>query len=208
MILQNSLACQIALMNDCLLVPRCIGPYFAPEFTAIHRCGIAVTAHAGENNDAEGIWQAVFKLHARRLGHALHLAQAPDLERSVIERRIGVEMCPFANYQIKGFAPMPDQPRYPLLDYLRKGIPVTVNADNIGISAASLSENRVLSHSDFSAIEQQLDEISIEPAELENAALNFTGGNKLMATAAFRWASRKNLNWLSRQILHQRCRQP
>jgi len=115
--------------------------YFAPEFTAIHRCGIAITAHAGENDDAEGIWQAVFKLHARRLGHALRLHDAPDLQRTVIERRIGVEMCPFANYQIKGFAPMPNGALYPLLDYLRNGVSVTVNTDNIGISAASLSQN-------------------------------------------------------------------
>jgi adenosine deaminase len=115
--------------------------YFAPEFNSIHRCGVAITAHAGENDDAEGIWQAVFKLHARRLGHALPLREAPDLLRTVIERRIGVEMCPFANYQIKGFAPMPDRLGYPLLDYLREGVPVTVNTDNIGISAASLSEN-------------------------------------------------------------------
>lgn len=115
--------------------------YFAPEFTGIHRCGVAITAHAGENDDAEGIWQAVFKLHARRLGHALHLHQGPDLQRTVIERRIGVEMCPFANYQIKGFAPMLNRARYPLLDYLRRGVLVTVNTDNIGISAASLSQN-------------------------------------------------------------------
>lgn len=116
--------------------------YFAPEFTAIHRCGIAVTAHAGENDDAEGIWQAVFKLHARRVGHALHLDQAADLQRTVIERRIGVEMCPYANYQIKGFSPMPGHSDpYPLLGYLHKGVPVTVNTDNIGISAASLGDN-------------------------------------------------------------------
>jgi adenosine deaminase len=36
---------------------------------------------------------------------------------------------------------MPDRPGYPLLDYLRKGVAVTVNTDNIGISAASLSHN-------------------------------------------------------------------
>jgi adenosine deaminase len=118
--------------------------YFASEFTGAHRCGIAITAHAGENDDAEGIWQAVFKLHARRLGHALGLQEAPDLERTVIERRIGVEMCPFANCQIKGFAPMPNRRNYPLLDYLHKGVLVTVNTDNIGISGASLSENLLL----------------------------------------------------------------
>jgi adenosine deaminase len=118
--------------------------YFAPEFTGVHRCGVAITAHAGENDDVEGIWQAVFKLHARRLGHALGLREAPDLQRTVIERHIGVEMCPFANYQIKGFAPMPNQPNYPLLDYLRSGVLVTVNTDNIGISGASLSQNLLL----------------------------------------------------------------
>ncbi len=135
---------------------------FAADFDAVHRVGLAVTIHAGENDDAEGIWQAVFKLNARRLGHALHLQQSPDLLRAVAERRIGVEMCPAANLQIKGYpldraaadesapakapAPplVPDTDRYPLLTYLRGGVPVTVNTDNLGISAASLSENLAL----------------------------------------------------------------
>ncbi len=118
---------------------------FATDFESVHRVGLAVTVHAGENDDAEGIWQAVFKLNARRLGHALHLIEAPDLMRSVAARGIAVEMCPYANYQIKGFQPMPDQIRqYPLKRYLDAGIPVTVNTDNIGISAASLSDNFLL----------------------------------------------------------------
>ena len=39
---------------------------------------------------------------------------------------------------------MPNRPQYPLLDYLREGVPVTANTDNIGISAASLSDNLLL----------------------------------------------------------------
>lgn len=117
---------------------------FATDFEQIHRVGLAVTVHAGENDDAEGIWQAVFKLNTRRLGHALHLIDAPDLLRAVADRRIGVEMCPYANYQIKGFDPMLDKPPYPLTQYLRKGVPVTINTDNIGISAASLTDNFLL----------------------------------------------------------------
>jgi adenosine deaminase len=39
---------------------------------------------------------------------------------------------------------MPASTRYPLLDYLRAGVRVTVNTDNIGISAASLTDNLVL----------------------------------------------------------------
>lgn len=115
---------------------------FQQDFQLAHRCGLSVTAHAGENDDAESIWQAVYQLSARRLGHALHLNQSADLLRAVVERGIGVEMCPYANYQILGFRPMPGgKADYPLLAYLRAGVKVSVNTDNPGISAAGLTEN-------------------------------------------------------------------
>ncbi|QDQ42533.1 adenosine/AMP deaminase-like protein [Methylacidiphilum kamchatkense Kam1] len=93
---------------------------FSYDFTLIHRCGIAVTAHAGENDDAEGIWQAIFKLHARRLGHALSLNNSQDLLRTVVDRHIAIEMCPYANFQIKGFSPMEGKPSYPGKNILKE----------------------------------------------------------------------------------------
>lgn len=120
---------------------------FATDFEPVHRVGLAVTVHAGENDDVEGIWQAVFKLNARRLGHALHLTQSPDLLRAVAERGIAVELCPYANLQIKGFPLDREAERsdsYPLRAYLQAGVPVTVNTDNLGISQANLSENILL----------------------------------------------------------------
>lgn len=120
---------------------------FATDFEPIHRVGLAVTVHAGENDDVEGIWQAVFKLNARRLGHALHLFRSGDLLRAVAERGIGVEMCPYANFQIRGYPldrQVEEEGSYPLLRYLRAGVAATVNTDNIGISGASLSENLLL----------------------------------------------------------------
>jgi adenosine deaminase/REP element-mobilizing transposase RayT len=126
--------------------PETRAALFATDFEPVHRVGLAVTVHAGENDDAEGIWQAVFKLNARRLGHALHLNQSPDLRRAVADRGIGVEMCPFANLQIKGFALSCDdsRPAYPMRQYLQSGVSVTVNTDNIGISAATLTDNLLL----------------------------------------------------------------
>ncbi len=124
--------------------------FFREEFTGIHRCGLALTVHAGENDDAEGIWRAVFDLNARRLGHALALRDSPDLLRTVADRAIAVEMCPYANLQIKSFAlddavaTAPAARLYPLLDYIRAGLRVTINTDNIGISAASLTDNLLL----------------------------------------------------------------
>ncbi|GBC80342.1 Aminodeoxyfutalosine deaminase [bacterium HR09] len=120
---------------------------FATDFEPVHRVGLAVTVHAGENDDVEGIWQAVFKLSARRLGHALHLSRSPDLLRVVAERGIAVELCPYANLQIKGF-PLDEEQEgsetYPLRGYLAAGVAVTLNTDNLGISQASLTDNLLL----------------------------------------------------------------
>lgn len=125
--------------------------YFREEFAGVHRCGLALTVHAGENDDTEGVWSAVFDLNARRLGHALTLAKSPELLRSVAARGIGIEMCPYANLQIRGFpldaavhTTPSSYPPYPLLKYLEEGARVTVNTDNIGISAASLTDNLLL----------------------------------------------------------------
>jgi adenosine deaminase len=120
--------------------------YFETNFEPAHRKGLAVTVHAGENDDAEAIWQAVYRLSARRIGHGLRLLDAPHLLRAVADRGIGIELCPYANYQIKGFAPMPGKEAvpYPLLPYLEHGVKATVNVDNLGISAASNSDNLLL----------------------------------------------------------------
>jgi len=119
--------------------------YFRQEFSGVHRCGLAVTVHAGENDDEEAIWSAVFDLNTRRLGHALHLRNSGELIRSVAARGIGVEMCPYANYQIHGFRLVNkagiEMEQYPLKEYLEHGIEVSVNTDNIGISGCSLTDN-------------------------------------------------------------------
>lgn len=49
-------------------------------------------------------------------------------------------------------------------------------------------------HDDFDAIEKRFDELAAErQLNLGECRLNFTGGNKLMATAAFRWAAKRGV---------------
>jgi len=121
---------------------------YREDFAGVHRAGLALTVHAGENDDAEGIWRAVFELNARRLGHASTLGQSPELLGSVVDRGIALEMCPYANLQIQGYGLAGvmegEFPDYPLLAYLRRDARVTVNTDNIGISGASITDNLLL----------------------------------------------------------------
>lgn len=67
--------------------------------------------------------------------------------------------------------------------------------DGQGPVARGNTSLETLSASDFDAIEKKLDQLAATHAwNLGECLLNITGGNKLMATAAFRWAARRGVN--------------
>ena len=113
-------------------------------FETLHKRCLNLTIHAGETAKAESIWEAVYYLNADRIGHGLKLLEQPDLLNRFVDHRIAVEMCPSSNFQICGFADraVPNSenlPQYPLTEYLRQGLRVTINTDNPGISRTNLS---------------------------------------------------------------------
>ena len=66
--------------------------------------------------------------------------------------------------------------------------------DKQGSIAQGQTSLETLSSSDFSSIEKRLDELTVAHKwNLGDCVLNITGGNKLMATAAFRWAARRGV---------------
>ncbi len=118
-----------------------------PDFLPLFKNCYPVTIHAGEDDSVESIWQAVYVLHASRLGHALRLRDNPDLMRIVRENQITIELCPYSNSQTNKFKTpdfdavnwnAPDY--YPLKKYLNDGLKVTINTDNPTVSGATLSE--------------------------------------------------------------------
>ena len=104
-----------------------------------------ITIHAGETEEVESIWQAVYHLNAERIGHGLHLLKNEELLTKFLERGIAVEMCPSSNYQIVGFRDnyfakeTAHLPEYPLKAYLDKELKVSVNTDDPGISLTDMA---------------------------------------------------------------------
>ncbi len=103
-----------------------------------------ITINASGNSDVESIWEAVYHLNAERVSHGLSLKNNMALMGEFLDRNIAIEMCPSSNFQIMGFRdnyiPETDSmPEYPLKDYLDRGLRVTVNADNPGISRTDFS---------------------------------------------------------------------
>ena len=117
--------------NEKQMPPERLREAFEP---VMDRCQ-HITIHAGENEEVKNIWQAVYYLHAERIGHGLTLKNDPDLMQKFIDRGIALEMCPSSNIQII----VPELTEYPLKYYLEKGVPVTLNTDNPGISRTNLT---------------------------------------------------------------------
>ncbi|MFW5892357.1 MAG: hypothetical protein ACOCUQ_03035 [Bacteroidota bacterium] len=105
---------------------------------------IQMTIHAGETVAVKSVWGAVYDLNADRIGHGLTLGEDQRLLNRFVNRRITVEMCPSSNYQIIGyrdfrFDKTERMKIYPLADYFSKGVRVTINTDNPGISRTNLT---------------------------------------------------------------------
>ena len=115
--------------------PRELRNLFMP---LLQRCA-RVTIHAGETDKVESIWEAVYHLNADRIGHGLKLLDNKELYERFVDKKIGIEMCPSSNDQIIGY----EKGEYPLLNYLREGLRVTLNTDDCGISLTNLSNEYI-----------------------------------------------------------------
>ncbi|RKZ21871.1 hypothetical protein DRQ18_03750 [bacterium] len=109
---------------------------FVEDFLPLFRTCFFITIHAGEEDTAESIWEAIYKLHAHRIGHGLTLADNPFLMELFRDLQICVEMCPISNCLTNPSA----EEKYPLYDYIKQGIAVCINTDDMGFSSSTLSE--------------------------------------------------------------------
>jgi len=97
-----------------------------------------ITIHAGEAASAESIWQAVYELGARRIGHGLRLREDGKLLEYCITEGICMEMCPISNAYTGAFESPEsrttydgtDRRYYPLRYYMERGLEVCVGTDN------------------------------------------------------------------------------
>jgi adenosine deaminase len=116
---------------------------FAESYRVAEAGRLGLTAHAGEDEDARYVWQAVDELGVRRVGHACSAVRDRKLLRRLARDRILVECALTSNYQT-GAARRGE--RHPILAFLEAGVPVAVCTDNTTVSATDQNiENRLLS---------------------------------------------------------------
>ena len=107
------------------------GDFYTPLFDEAKARGVNVIIHAGEACGSEEVLMAVDLLHAKRIGHGVHLELTRDNIRKMTEKRIFFEFCPTSNLQTTS---LEDYKHVPLREFDKVGISVTINSDNMTVS--------------------------------------------------------------------------
>ena len=100
--------------------------------------GLALTIHAGEWSGADNVRHALEALEADRIGHGVRVVEDDAVVDIALQRQTAFEVCVTSNYQS---GVVENLNRHPILRMLEKGINVTVNTDDPGISRITLSDD-------------------------------------------------------------------
>lgn len=105
--------------------------------------GYNITIHAGEAASALNVIDAINILKAQRIGHGVRIKDMKDAYDLVKKTGVVLEMCPTSNIQTKAIECLN---KYPLYDFYKDGIKLSINTDNRTVSNIDLSnEIKVIS---------------------------------------------------------------
>jgi adenosine deaminase len=111
------------------------GELFVRHFQRARDVGWHITIHAGEAANSQSIWQAVRELGATRIGHAVSAIEDPALMDYMAEHNIAIESSLTSNVQT---STVRDYASHPARHFLSRGLLVTLNTDDPGISGIDL----------------------------------------------------------------------
>ena len=97
---------------------------------------LPMTLHAGEALGADSVASAI-ELGADRIGHGVRSIEKDEILKSLAEKKIPLELCPTSNLNTRVFDDLKD---YPIRTFLESGVLITVNTDNMSVSATTLAE--------------------------------------------------------------------
>ncbi len=119
---------------------------FAPFFEDARKAGLRTTIHSGEAfNPKAASWikDSIEILGAERIGHGVQSITSPDVMKMLIEKNIPLEVCPYSNYLTQAFKTYEAHPLKRLID---AGVSVTLNSDDPGMFASTLTDDYWIAH--------------------------------------------------------------
>ncbi|MBI4462105.1 MAG: adenosine deaminase [Acidobacteria bacterium] len=116
---------------------------FRAAFDHAREHGLRITVHAGETAGPQSIWGALRALGAERIGHGLAAFQDAALLDYLAEKNIPLEVCLTSNQRtgaLRHQRGTDELAGHPVVDYVRRGLRVTLNTDDPGLFETSLQQ--------------------------------------------------------------------
>lgn len=90
--------------------------------------GLKITAHSGETDDTNDMWDCIRYANPDRIGHGIKAAYDKKLMKVLKEKDIVLEVCPFSNLMTKAVKDN-DELKFVLQTFFENGVKVTINTD-------------------------------------------------------------------------------
>ena len=119
---------------------------FKNVFKASIKEGYIPLAHAGEEGNADYVWEAIDILGIKRIDHGNNSLQDPKLVDAIVSRDLALTVCPLSNTALQV---VDDLTNHPLKEMMELGLKVTVNSDDPAYFGGQINKN-------FSAIQNAL----------------------------------------------------
>lgn len=120
---------------------------FEKVFEASVKEGYIPLAHAGEEGNADYVWEALDILKIKRIDHGNNSLQDEQLIKEIIQRDIALTVCPLSNTALQVVDSLKN---HPLKKMLELGLKVTVNSDDPAYFGGQVNTN-------FTEIQKALD---------------------------------------------------
>ena len=111
---------------------------FKNVFEASVKEGYIPLAHAGEEGNADYVWEALDILRIKRIDHGNNSLQDDSLVDEIVKREIALTVCPLSNRALQVVPNLKDHPLKKMMNY---GMKVTVNSDDPAYFGGYIEEN-------------------------------------------------------------------
>ncbi|MGA1838923.1 adenosine deaminase [Herbiconiux sp. 11R-BC] len=117
---------------------------FAELFARARDGGLAAVPHAGEDDGARSVREAIDLLGAARIRHGFRAVEDPALVAELLDRAIVLDVCPTSNVRTRV---VPHLEAHPLPRLLELGLPVTINTDDPAMFGTDLAREHAFARS-------------------------------------------------------------
>jgi adenosine deaminase/aminodeoxyfutalosine deaminase len=114
--------------------------------------GLRLTAHAGETEGPQSVWDAL-SIGAERIGHGIRSVNDSRLVEHLREKNIPLEICITSNVRSGAVASLAAHPVRRLYD---AGVPIVLNTDDPALFSCTLASEYKLAEREFGLPEEEL----------------------------------------------------